>query len=355
MNSMNASNNGVLRIALLSFAHTHARGFARLLSDREDVELVTTDPDGHLAPDQAPRGAELAAELGVPYVDSYEEALAWKPDAVIVASENARHRELVEMAATAGAHILCEKPMATTLSDARAMIEATDAANVTLMIAYPVRFSPSFADAVARVRAGELGTVLGIRGTNNGKLPVGERRWFTDPELAGGGALVDHVVHCADLIDVLLAESPQTVRAVSNRILHSKNGLKVETGGLVTMKYPSGVIATVDCSWSYPDSASTWGGLTLQIVGTEGLMTIAPFAQHLSGYDTSSAVYLPIGDKLDGVMLDEFINSVRLGQSPQPDGQVGLRTLEIVDAARRSAQTGQPVRLARANEGQSGV
>lgn len=345
MKTDNVSSNAVLRVALLSFAHTHARGFASLLSGRPDIELITTDPDGHLAPDSALRGAELAADIGVDYVDSYEEAMAWKPDAVIVASENSRHRELVEMAAEAGAHILCEKPMATTLGDAQAMIEVTDAAGVTLMIAYPVRFSPSFEDAVARVRAGELGTILGIRGTNNGKLPIGERSWFTHPDLAGGGALVDHVVHCADLIDALLEESPRTVRAVSNRILHSSADLRVETGGLVTMEYPSGVIATIDCSWSFPDAASTWGGLTLQLVGTNGVMNIAPFAQHLSGYNTGGAVYTPVGDKLDSVMLEVFLNAVRSGESPQPDAQVGLRTLQVVDAARRSAETGQPIQL----------
>ena len=336
-----------MKIAILSFAHTHAATYARLLAARDDIELVASDPDGaetvSFTSDVGPRGRALADQLGVSYLDNYDDVFAWGPDAVIVTAENARHRALVERAAAAGADILCEKPLATTLDDGRAMHSAVRDAGVRLMVAYPVRFSSSFADARARVSAGQLGTVLGVRGTNNGKIPLADRAWFTDQGLAGGGSLVDHVVHCADLLDALLGESAATVRAVSNRILHADRGVAVETGGLVTVTYPSGVIATIDCSWSVPDSAPTWGGLTLQIVGTKGTMTIAPFAQHVDGYDANGPVFTPVGDDLDGAMLEEFLCAVRDRRQPQPDADVGMRTLAIVDAARRSAETGQPV------------
>ncbi|GAA1783606.1 Gfo/Idh/MocA family oxidoreductase [Leucobacter iarius] len=339
---MNAEQNKPLRIAVLSFAHTHAISYCEALSGRADIELVVADPDGAAAPDDAPRGAELAASLGVDYVDSYADALAWGPDAVIVTAENARHRELVELAAEAGAHVLCEKPLATTLEDARAMLAATERAGVALMTAYPVRFAPAFADLVRRVRDGALGTILAVRGTNNGKLPS-DRAWFTDPELAGGGALVDHVVHCADLIDELLGARAETVYAVANRTIHA--GAAVETGGLVTAKYPGGVIASIDCTWSMPESGPAWGGLTLQVIGTRGSITIDPFAQHVAGIASDGAVWASTGDNLDAAMLDEFLDAVRSGRAPRPDGAVGLRTLEVVDAARRSVASGEAVRL----------
>lgn len=331
-----------VKIAILSFAHTHALAYARILAARSDVDLVVADPDGSVATDSGSRGAALAQEIGVSYFDTYDEAFAWQPDAVIVTAENARHRVLVEQAASAGAHVLCEKPLATTLEDGRAMLEAVERAGVSLMLAYPVRFASSFTEARDRVRAGELGDILGIRGTNNGKIPLSDRAWFTDPELAGGGVLVDHVVHCADLIDALLGERATSVLAMTNRILHADRGVEVETGGLVTVQYPGGVVATIDCSWSYPDAAPTWGGLTLQILGTRGSMTIAPFAQHLDGYDAAGAVHTSVGEDLDAAMIDAFISAVRRGRCPAPDGEVGYRTLQIVDAARRSAATGQP-------------
>lgn len=330
-----------LKVAVLSFAHPHALDYVRILSQRSDVELLTSDPDGARSTDPAPRGAELAALLGVEYAAGYTDALAWRPDAVIVTSENARHRELVEAAAAAGAHVLCEKPLATTVRDGIAMLDAARSAGVMLMTAYPVRFAPSFQDARQGIRAGLVGDVLAIRATNNGKLPIAQRGWFVDPELAGGGALVDHVVHCADLIDDLLGESPLTVRAASNRILHADAG--VETGGLVTARYPSGVIATIDCSWSYPESANRWGGLTLEVIGTAGTVTVAPFDEHVDGFDEQGAVWEAVHDDLDAAMIDEFLSAVRVGREPLTDGMAGLRTLRVVAAAQLSALSGEVV------------
>lgn len=331
-----------LRIAVLSFAHTHALSYVAALKEMPGVELIAADPDGASAPDDAPRGAALAAELGVDYVDTYEEAFAWRPDAVVVAAENSRHRALVEQAAAAGAHVLCEKPLATTVEDAEAMRAACDRAGVVLMVAYPVRFAPSFRDAFAQLRSGRLGRVLGVTGANNGKLPQ-DRAWFTDPELAGGGALVDHVVHCADLLDELLGERARTVRAVSNGTLYADRELAVETGGVVTLQYPSGVVASIDCSWSWPLSSPTWGGLTLQIVAERGTVTVSPFAQGVAGHDAHGETWDPVGADLDALLLAEFVSAVREGRTPQPDAGVGVRTVEIVKAAQASAARGGEV------------
>lgn len=331
-----------LRIAVLSFAHTHALSYIHALNTMPGVELIASDPDGAAAPDDAPRGAALAAQLGVAYVETYDEAFAWKPDAVVIAAENSRHRALVERAAAAGVHVLCEKPLATTVEDAITMREACERAGVILMVAYPVRFAPSVREAVADLRSGRLGKVLGVTGINNGKLPQ-DRAWFTDPELAGGGALVDHVVHCADLLDELLGERAESVRAVSNGILHAQRDLEVETGGLVTIQYPSGVIATIDCSWSWPMSSATWGGLTLQIVAERGTVTVSPFAQGVAGHDARGETWSPVGADLDALLLEEFVRALREGTQPQPDAGVGIRTVEIAKAAQASAARGGEV------------
>ena len=333
-----------IKVALLSFAHVHAASYARLLAAMPGVELRASDPDSATAPDGERRGRDLAADLGVAYIDSYAELLAWQPDAVIVTSENARHRPLVEAAAAAGAAVLCEKPLATTLADALAMQAACDAASVTLMTAYPVRFSPAFARLRELVAAGELGALLAATGTNNGQIPVGDRAWFTDPLLSGGGAMVDHIVHVADLLDALTGFTPEFVRAVSNRILHAdKPEVRAETGGLVTISYAGGFVATIDCSWSQPDHAPTWGGLTLQVVGTAGIADIDPFAQHVGGVGSDDALLLGYGTNTDELLLAEFLQAVRTGRAPQPDGAAGIRSLKIVLAAQQSARTGEVV------------
>jgi predicted dehydrogenase len=345
-----------LKVALASFAHTHAGSYARLLANLPGVEVLSADPDGANAPDAGPRGAELAAQLGVPYTDSYDELFAWQPDAVVVTSENALHRPLVERAAAVGAHVLCEKPLATEVADGEAMLAACEAAGVILMTAYPVRFAPSYGKLKASVEAGRLGDLFAVIGTNNGKIPYAQRQWFTDAKLAGGGALVDHTVHCADLIDGLTGGvEAARVHAAANRVLHQDKGVSVETGGLVTITYRNGLLATIDCSWSMPDNGPTWGGVTLQVTGTNGTVEIAPFLPHVGGTDAGGEVFLPVGGDLDGMMMGEFLSAVRVsGRAvpgvkpavvPQPDGQVGLRTLRIVDAARRTALSGQPVDL----------
>ncbi|SEB07663.1 Gfo/Idh/MocA family protein [Leifsonia sp. 21MFCrub1.1] len=338
-----------LKIAIASFAHVHAAGYAAELLRRPDVEVLASDPDGASAPDDAPRGIELAARLGVDYVDTYDELFAWGPDAIVVTTENARHRSVVERAAAAGVHVLCEKPLATTLDDAEAMVAACEAAGVLLMVAYPVRFAPQFDALRARLDAGVLGEPFAIVGTNNGKIPD-SRAWFTDPELAGGGALVDHVVHCADLIDALTDGLPaRTVYAVSNRLLHAERGVAAETGGLATITYENGLIATIDCSWSQPSGAPNWGGVSLEVSGTLGSMRIDPFAERVAGYRQDGALWMGYATDTDALMLDRFLGAVRdvLGGEgsavPQPDGRVGIRTLQIVDAARRSAREGRPV------------
>ncbi len=327
------------KVAVVSFAHGHAGGYMRGLAGREDVELVASDPDGVLAAEPGSRGPRYAERLGVRYLDTYEQVFDWGPDAVVVCSENTRHRELVERAAAAGAHVLCEKPMATTVPDAEAMLAATRAAGVQLMVAFPVRFSPAFQTLRARVRSGELGTVRSIVGTNNGMLPL-DRAWFTDPALSGGGSLVDHLVHCADMIDCLLGEGASSVYAVTNRILYADVTTAVETGGLVTVSYPGGAVATVDCSWSQPRTAPTWGGLSLEVVGTNGSVRIAPFGTHVGGYGPDGAVWLSYGPDFDALMIEEFVSAIRTGRAAQPDGDVGVRTTAIMAAAQRSARTG---------------
>lgn len=338
-----------LKVGLLSFAHVHAGGYARLLSDTPGVDLLCADPGWKDAAPGEVRGADFARDLGVAYTDSYDALFDWGPDAVVVCSENARHRDLVLRAASEGCAILCEKPMATTVADAEAMVDACDVAGVALMIAYPVRFAPEFVALRTAYEQGALGDLLTVTGTNNGQIPVGSRSWFADPALAGGGSLVDHVVHVADLVDALTGGADAVrVVASTNRILHQdKPQVKAETGGVVVVTYADGLSLAIDCSWSQPDHAPTWGGLTMTVIGTRGNAEIAPFDQRVDGFTEAGGVpgplWLGYGMDFDRLMLDHFLDAVRTGTHPQPDGRAGLRTVRIVCAAQESASTGSAV------------
>jgi predicted dehydrogenase len=203
---------------------------------------------------------------------------------------------------------------------------------------------PASRELAARLEAGQIGRLVAVCGTNNGRLPV-HRPWFVDPALSGGGALFDHVVHLADLIDVIHPNSPVSVMAVTNRRLYADASPSAETGGLVLVTYDSGVVAAIDCSWSQPAAAPTWGGLTIHVTGTLGDIDVDPFRPRLRGIDAPGgrAIEMPYGESGDPGLISSFLEMARSRHQQQPDLGVALRTLSVVLAAAESAQCNRSV------------
>jgi predicted dehydrogenase len=202
-----------MRIGILSFAHLHAEGYIQILQNLPEIEFIG------LADEDTERGKAFAKQFNASYFESYEALLATKPDGVIICSENARHAPLVHLAAEAGVHILCEKPLATKREDALSMIAACEKARVKLMTAFPMRFSTPILEAKKALAM--AGRVYGINGTNQGECPKHLRAWFVDKELAGGGALMDHIVHLADVLRWYLQSEVVEVFAEVNHILYA--------------------------------------------------------------------------------------------------------------------------------------
>jgi predicted dehydrogenase len=266
---------------------------------------------------------------------------------VIICSENAKHRALTLAAAEAGAHILCEKPLATAVEDAQAMIAACDRAGVHLMTAFPMRFSPPVLQVKAMLDGGNLGRVYGINGTNQGECPKHLRSWFVDPLLAGGGAVMDHTVHLADLLRWMLQSEITEVYAQHNHILYADEAPDVETGGLIMLTFDNGVFASIDCSWSKPSYYPTWGGLAMDWVAEKGFVRVDAFRQVLPVYshDAGRARWAFWGSDMNQAMVDEFAACIRENRPPLISGTDGLKALEVVLAAYRSAESGEPVAL----------
>lgn len=330
-----------LKIGLMSLAHPHVNSYVAALKRHTNVEICAADPGPHPAGEV--RGAELAAQLSIDCVSDYAELARWSPDAVIIASETAKHRALIELAVEFCGAILCEKPLATNAADAAAIERIVRKKQATMMMAYPVRFATAFTRLKDAYDAGELGQLVTARGRNNGWYPH-DRDWFTNPLLSGGGALVDHVVHIAQLLDELMGARAVTVNAATNRILQADH-TRVETSGLVTITYDNGVVASVDCSWSHPHTAPTWGGLQLTVGGTQGQVEIDFFGTRVVGINTETgrSIELPYGQDYDESMIDAFLATVRESARPVADIETGLRTLAIVLAAQESAATGGTV------------
>jgi predicted dehydrogenase len=192
-----------VRVGIVSFAHVHAPPYAGALASLDAADFIG------VADDDASRGREAAGRFGVHFFENARE-LFEEVDAVVVCSENRNHARDALAALESGVHVLCEKPISTTVEGARAMILASMDTGRQLRIAFPVRYLPAIGQAREIVRSGGLGRILAVNGTNHGRIPGG---WFLDPELAGGGAVMDHTVHVADALRWMLGAEARSVYA----------------------------------------------------------------------------------------------------------------------------------------------
>lgn len=343
-----------MKIGIMSFAHLHAEAYIGNLRSIPGVEMIG------LADEDTNRGRKYAHEFSAELYPTYESLLA-DADAVLVCSENTRHRPLVELAASFGVHVLCEKPLATTAEDAEAMIDACDKAGVMLMTAFPMRFSAPLQQLKAQLDAGALGKVYCLCSVNQGQIPLDYRRWFVMPELSGGGALIDHIVHLADVMRWYFGCEVTSVYAQANQIMYPgevvtdaagleivySDKVEVETAGLAMLTFENGVFATIDCSWNKPLNYPTWGGLSLEMITDRGLVTADAFRQNLNVF-TEKPVgnnWAYWGSDANQAMIEEFVHAIREKREPAVTAHDGKIGLDITLAAYESVRTGMPVNL----------
>jgi len=339
----------MIRIGILSLAHHHGEAYMSNLRGMDGVELAG------VADDDPMRGQTVAAQNRAQYFHTFEDLLAAKPDGVIICTENNRHRPLVEMAASRGIHVLCEKPLATTLDDAHAIVDACEQAGVLLMTAFPMRFSAPLLEIKARLDHGDFGDVYCFNATNQGELPTKHRAWFVDPELAGGGAIMDHTVHLVDIMRWFTGSEVKTVYARSNRIFHAddtapdgeRRGVQVETGALEMLTFENDLFATIDASWSRPQYWPTWGGLAFEMVTQRGAVLVDAFRQNLNVYrhDWGRSNWSYWGSDMNHAMVSEFAAAIRENRQPRVTGLDGLRAVEATLAAYESDRTGRTVEV----------
>lgn len=338
-----------MRLGIMSFAHLHAEGFAHNLQSAAGVETVGfSDPDRE-------RGRRFADAFGLRWFDRHEDLLAEGLDGVVVCSENARRRELVEMAAASRAHVLCEKPIETSLADAEAMRDACERNGVRFMTAFPMRFDASIGSVRDALQRGELGELYAVNGVNHSEIPAHHRAWFVDRDLAGGGAVMDHTVHLTDLIRWYTGSEVTEVYAEIGNPFRP-GAFDVETAGLVTLGLANGVFASIDCSWSRPPSYPRWGHLKMELIGERGMLSVDAFAQALTAYSGGAAKkgattgarnpeWLNWGGDPNQMMIDEFVASIREDREPAVGWRDGFEALRVALACYESAERREPVAL----------
>ena len=175
------------------------------------------------------------------------------------------------------------------------------------------------------------------------QMPAHHRQWFVDAGIAGGGALIDHTVHLADLYRRLLRTEPVEVYARANRILH-RDAVQVETGGFLMLGFPDGCFASLDFSWSRPAHYPSWGGLSLELVSDAGVIDMDAFRQKFDIYGAREQHYRTDfwGSDINALMIDEFIDAVRSKREPRVNIRDAVEALRVVDGAYRSLESGRP-------------
>ncbi|WP_210367577.1 Gfo/Idh/MocA family oxidoreductase [Bacillus sp. REN3] len=325
-----------MKVGIMSFAHMHAYSYANCLKNLDGAELSAVFDD-----DEA-RGKRAGEQFGVPHLSDMDAFLNDDLDAVIICSENIFHKKMVLKAAAAKKHILCEKPLATTVEDAEAMIAACKENNVILQTAFPVRFSKGIRKLKKMIDHGELGKILAMRTTNRGQNPGG---WFVDKGYSGGGAVLDHTVHMVDIMRWYLGKEIKEVYAT---IGHYFSDMDIDDAGLLTLEFEDGTIASHDTSWSRFSKYPAWGDATIEVIGTKKTVSVDAFGDQLRLYkqqsdQTMSFVYA--GNDIDFGLIEDFVFTVKTGGRPSISGLDGLKAMEAALAAYKSAETGKSVIL----------
>jgi predicted dehydrogenase len=269
----------------------------------------------------------LAGRHGIPRVTTDWRALAAdaEVDAVVIATPNALHAPQAIAFLEAGKHVLVEKPMAPTVAEADAMVAAARGSGAFLMVAHCWRFHPDVQALRARVEAGDLGQIVKTRGYGV-HARWGPSGWFTDPALAGGGALLDMGVHAIDTARYLLGD-PEPVR-VSAAVGTRYGDYAVDDDAVLLITWSNRTNSVVESGWWQPQA----GGLEAdtELYGTAGYARVWELTEPPPGYEHCT-------QPMYSAQLAEFVDAVTAGRQPRPSGEDGRVVVGIVEQAYASA------------------
>lgn len=279
---------------------------------------VVCDVDGQAA-------AHAARELGAEAHTDPEAAVQVSGlDAVDICTPPNTHASIAFAALQAGLHVFCEKPLARNPDEAAGMVREAEKQGRILMTAFCHRFHPPILFARQLIEADDLGRVVMFRNRFSGYFQGVEDRWFADPEVAGGGSLLDTAVHSIDLFRYLVGE----VRSASGRLGRYNPRVRVEDSAVVALEAENGAIGVIESSWSTPG-----GRNVVELYGTAGACIV--------DYDTGQVRYQTAdmsvwetrevqGPDRFAAEIARFADAVRGVAPAEPSGRDGLRANEII-------------------------
>ena len=332
----------MLRIAMISFWHVHARDYAREAIEHPATEIVA-------AWDEIPeRGRNRAETLGAHFYERLDELLAQPDiDAVIIDTPTTMHRDVMVAAAQAGKHIFTEKVLAPTLHECNEILAAVNKAGVVLTVSLPrlnAGYTLAIKDILDRKLLGEL-TLVRTRLSHNGAVSTAEnpQGWlpahFFSLEQCAGGAMIDLGCHPMYLARLFLG-LPESVSANYGYL----TGRAVEDNAVVLLRYPQGALGVVEAGF-----VNRFSPFTIEVHGTEGsLLYGTPDGQLLlrssiAGNDGQWNIQQLPTDRPSA--FQQWVAHIQQGTAATENIQVAIDLTVLMEAANLSAKSNRPVDL----------
>jgi len=358
MNSLvraQSAREGKLGIALCGLGGFSKQSIAPELPSAQNVYFA-----GAITGNAA-KGREWAAQYGFPeknifsYADMAKLAEAKDIAIVHVVTPNALHAEHSIAAAKAGKHVMCEKPMATTVEQCEAMIAAAKAADVSLGVNYRLHWEPHHVKAVEALRNGAVGDLSNgnyefswgyAAGLSDPRRAATIKKWLLDPKMAGGGAMFDTGVYGVQAACMMTGKSPVAVRGMPttrHRELFPKG---VEETMSFELIFDDGFQALCRASYSNNFHQCTTLGHKGMVEVLPGVPTGSVYGQSAGGKPNDKRLMInkkevEAANTLQlGVMLDAFARSITDKTSFLCPGEMGLRDVRIIEAIYASVKQG---------------
>lgn len=305
------------------------------------------------------RARDLAKTYGAKVYPTVEEMLADRQiDAVSVCTANNSHADVAVAALRAGKHVLCEKPMATTLEDCERMLEAAHESGRYLMIDQNQRLAGAHRKARELIRAGAIGRVLTFRtafrhgGPETWSVDPGQNTWFFDKSRAAMGAMADLGVHKTDLIQYLIAQTVVETTAhlcTLDKTFSDGSPITVDDNAFCLYRMSGGAVGTMTASWTNYGSEDN----STVINGTEGVLRIYDDPAHtlvLMKRDGSVEYYdvdqIQTNDnQTRSGVIDLFVARLLDPSVEGIDAESVVSAMRAVFACIESSETGRSVRV----------
>ena len=305
------------------------------------------------------RAEDMAAKYGGLAYDTAEELLANPEiDAVSVCAANYAHAALSIQALKAGKHVLCEKPMATTLADCEAMVECAKKNGKFLMIGHNQRLAKAHMEAKRLIDAGLIGDIITFRtsfghgGPETWAIKPGKDTWFFDKSKAAMGVMADLGVHKTDLIQYLTGQ--RVVRTTARLVTLDKRGedgelIGVDDNAVCIYEMSGGAFGTMTASWTYYGAEDN----STVLYGTKGIMRIYDDPAHsivVKLADGQEQVYdveqIQTNDnQTKSGVIDLWVDCLKNNRAPEISGESALYAMRAVFASIESSQTGKTVEI----------